>query len=65
MISLLITVLVLLLIVGVIWYVIHALIPLPSPIDRLAQVVLVVIVVIILIWALLAVAGMAPTTLLR
>jgi hypothetical protein len=60
MIGLLITLLVLLLIVGVIWYVIRTLVPLPPPIDRLAQVVLVVITVAILIWFLLAVAGMAP-----
>jgi len=60
MISLLITLLVLLLIVGTIWYVIRTLVPLPPPMDRLAQLVLVVVTVVILIWFLLAVAGMAP-----
>jgi len=60
MISLLITLLILLLIVGVIWYCITSVIPLPPPIGKLAQIILIVVTLLIFIWFLLAIAGMAP-----
>lgn len=65
MISLLITLLILLLIVGVIWYCITSVIPLPPPIGKLAQIILIVVTLLIFIWFLLAIAGMAPAIPLR
>ena len=65
MISLLITLLILLLIVGVIWYCVTSVIPLPPPIGKLAQIILIVVTLLIFIWFLLAIAGMAPAIPLR
>lgn len=56
MISLLVTLLILALIAGLIWYVI-SLIPLPPPFGMVLRVVVVVVFVIILIWYLLPLAG--------
>ena len=65
MISLLITLLILLLIVGVIWYCVTSVIPLPPPIGKLAQIILIVVTLLIFIWFLLAIAVMAPAIPLR
>ena len=56
MISLLITLFVVCLIVGLIWYVVDA-IPVPDPLNRIAKIVSVVIGCLIIIMLLLDVAG--------
>ena len=56
MISVLVTILVMCLIFGVVWWII-TLIPLPAPFGRVAQVVIAVIFLIMLIYLLLPLAG--------
>ena len=56
MISILVSLLVLCLIFGVVWWIL-TLIPLPAPFGRVAQVVLAVLFLIILIYMLLPLAG--------
>ena len=56
MISLLVTLLVVCLVIGLIWYVVDA-IPVPDPLNRIAKIVSVVIGCLILILLLLDVAG--------
>ena len=56
MLSILVTILVMCLIFGLIWWII-TLIPLPPPFGRVAQVVIAVIFVICLIYLLLPLAG--------
>ena len=56
MVQLLITVLVVCLVVGLIWYVLDAL-PVPEPLNRIAKIVTVVIGVLIIIMLLLGLAG--------
>ena len=57
MIDLLITLVIVLLVLGVAWYAITTLLPLPEPIGRIVQVVFVLIVVLVLIWFLLGISG--------
>jgi len=56
MISLLVTLLVVCLVIGLIWYVVDA-IPVPDPLNRIAKIVSVVIGCLIIIMLLLDVAG--------
>ena len=56
MISILVTLLVVCLVVGLIWYVLDAL-PVPDPLNRIAKIVTVVIACLITIMLLLDVAG--------
>jgi hypothetical protein len=58
----LIYLLVVLLVLGVIWYAIRTLVPLPEPIGRVVQIVFVLIVVIVVIYFLLGFAGTGPGT---
>jgi hypothetical protein len=64
MVSALIHMVVVLLVVGVIWWgvtQILPLIPLPDPIARVVHVLLVVVLVIVVIYALMGLIGAAPT----
>jgi hypothetical protein len=56
MISILVTLLVVCLVIGLIWYVVDA-IPVPDPLNRIAKIVSVVIGCLIIIMLLLDVAG--------
>ena len=56
MISLLVTLLVVCLVIGLIWYVVDA-IPVPDPLNRIAKIVSVVIGCLVIIMLLLDVAG--------
>lgn len=56
MIQLLITVLVVCMVVGLIWYVLDAL-PVPDPLNRIAKIVTVVIGVLVIVMLLLGLAG--------
>lgn len=64
MITFLITLLIVIIILGLIWWVITV-IPLPDPFAKIAQVVVVVIGVLIIVWMLLGLIGQAPPISLR
>lgn len=64
MITFLITLLIVIIILGLIWWVITV-IPLPEPFAKIAQVVVVVIGVLIIVWMLLGLIGQAPPISLR
>lgn len=64
MITFLITLLIVIIILGLIWWVITV-IPLPDPFAKIAQVVVVVIGVLIIVWMLLGLIGQAPPMSLR
>jgi hypothetical protein len=59
MINTLIYLMVVLVVIGVVWWVLDF-VPVPEPLNRLAKVVSIVIGAIIIIYALLGLAGMAP-----
>ena len=60
MIGMLVTFVVAVIILGLAWYVIDALLPLPEPLGKVVRVVFVVIGVLMLVWFLLALVGQAP-----
>jgi len=64
MIQFLVSFLILVLVLGAIWYII-SLLPLPSPFDQIIRVVFVVITVILVIYMLLGLVGQQPYPLLR
>lgn len=64
MLSLLITLLVVVIVLGLAWWII-SMIPLPEPARQIVTVVFVVIAALILIWLLLSIPGVAPHPLLR
>ena len=57
MIESLLTLLIVLLIIGVIWYAIRTLMPMPEPMGRVVQIAFSVIVVIVIIYFLLGFTG--------
>jgi hypothetical protein len=59
MISSLISLLVICVVIGLIWWVVDYL-PVPQPLNKLIKVVSIIVGVIAVIWILLAIAGMAP-----
>jgi len=61
MIGMLISLLIIVIVLGVAWYVIN-LIPLPPPFQQIVHVIFIVIVAIILIWFLLGLAGHVPAS---
>lgn len=64
MLELLITLLIVLIIIGLCWWVLSQ-IPLPPPIAQIAQVIFVVICAVVLIYFLLSFVGSVPRPLLR
>ena len=59
MLAALIQLLIILIVIGVVWWLLDF-VPVPEPLNRLAKVVTIVIGVIVIIYTLLHLAGMAP-----